>query len=107
MKKENAIFRSALRMGIYALLAVAILLGFFTALHNMDAGRTQEGRRQLEQAVRRTAVAYYAEQGVYPPTLKELTRYGGVQVDETRYQVIYEVFADNLMPDITVLVKKK
>jgi len=107
MKKGNAIFRSALRMGIYLLLAAAVVTGFFTALHNMDAGRTREGRRQLEQAVRRAAVAYYAEQGVYPPALKELTRYGGVQIDETRYQVIYEVFADNLMPDITVLVKQK
>ncbi|MBE6972353.1 MAG: hypothetical protein E7440_00485 [Ruminococcaceae bacterium] len=107
MKKGKIILQRALHIGIYILLAGTILLGFFTALRNMDTGRTQEGQRQLEQAVRRAAAAYYAEQGVYPPTLEELTRYSGVQIDEAHYRVFYEAFADNLMPDITVLVKSK
>lgn len=107
MKTRRRNVRNILPMAAYLLLAGGILFGFFTAVHNMNAGRTQEGQRQLEQAVRRAAVAYYAEQGVYPPTLKELTRYGGVQIDEGRYRVFYEAFADNLMPDITVLVTSK
>ena len=40
----------------------------------------------------------------YPATLEELTRHSGVQIDPAHYRVFYEVFADNLMPDITVLI---
>ena len=49
-------------------------------------------------------VACYSSEGIYPPNLDYLKERYGVQVDETRYTVMYDVFADNLMPDITVLV---
>ena len=82
---------------------VAVLLCFLTAVYNLDRGQSAEELRQLEESLRRAAVAYYAAEGVYPPTLEELIRYGGVRIDRDRYHVFYEVFADNLMPDITVL----
>ena len=37
------------------------------------------------------------------PTLEELLRRSGVLLDETRYAVDYQIFAENLMPEITVL----
>ena len=30
----------------------------------------------------------------------------GIQIDEERYLVRYEIFAENLMPDITVVEKR-
>jgi hypothetical protein len=57
----------------------------------------------LEEAVRRGAVACYAAEGMYPPDLAYLETHYGLQVDRERYTVIYEVFASNLMPDVTVL----
>ena len=36
-------------------------------------------------------------------TLEELLRRSGVLLDETRYAVDYQIFAENLMPEITVL----
>ena len=62
-----------------------------------------EGRQQLEDAIRRSAVSCYAAEGIYPPDLTYLEEHYGIQVDETRYTVEYTVFASNLMPDITVL----
>ena len=59
----------------------------------------------MEEAIRRSAVACYAAEGIYPPNLGYLTEHYGIQIDETKYTVIYEVFAENLMPDITVLEK--
>lgn len=88
-----------------ALAALALLLWFFTAVHRLGEGQAREGRQQLEQALRRAAVACYAAEGVYPPTLDYLTDHYGIQIQEARYQVFYEIFADNLMPDITVLEK--
>ena len=82
---------------------VAVLLLFLTGLSNLDRDSSEEGRQQLEDALRRAAVACYAAEGVYPPTLEYLVAHYGVQIDEDRYRVFYEIFADNLMPDITVL----
>ena len=53
--------------------------------------------------MRRAAVACYAAEGIYPPTLEYLEEHYGVQVDRERYTVVYDVFASNLMPDVTVL----
>jgi len=83
--------------------ALAVLLMFTSALSNLDDGRRSEGRRQLEDAVRRSAVACYAAEGIYPPDLEYLEEHYGVQVNRERYTVVYEVFASNLMPDVTVL----
>ena len=86
-----------------AVLAGAVVLCFLTALTNLQQGQTAEGRRRLEAAIRRTAVACYAAEGVYPPDLDYLETHYGLQVDERRYTVRYERIAANLMPDITVL----
>ena len=88
-----------------AALVLAVCLWFLTALGNLSSGQGEKGRQQLENALRRAAVACYAAEGVYPPTLEYLTEHYGVQVDKDRYSVFYEVFAENLMPEITVLEK--
>ena len=82
---------------------LAALLIFLSALSNLQDGRVSEGRQQLEDAVRRGAVACYAADVIYPPTLEDLEEHYGIQVDRERYTVIYEIFASNLMPDVTVL----
>ena len=87
----------------YLMVAAAVVLCFMTGLSNLTAGRTEEDKAQLEQALRRSAVACYAAEGIYPPNLAYLKEHYGLQIDEEKYTVIYEVFASNLMPDITIL----
>lgn len=84
-------------------LAAVIFVCFLAAVSNLESGQRAEGREQLEETLRRTAVACYAAEGVYPPDLEYMQEHYGVQVDERKYKVIYEVIASNLMPDITVL----
>ena len=95
--------RKGLGMLLLPVAVAAVLLLFLTGLSNLDRDRSEEGRKQLEEALRRGAVACYAAEGIYPPNLEYLEEHYGVQVDEERYAVFYEVFASNLMPDITVL----
>ena len=68
-----------------------------------------EGKLALEEAVRQTALACYAAEGAYPPDVAYMQEHYGLQYDESRYTVSYEVcyesIAANLMPDITVLDK--
>ena len=93
----------ALRGILLPLAALAVLLFFFTGVSNLESSSGQEGRRQLEESIRRTAAACYAAEGIYPPTLEYMEENYGLQVDEDRYFVDYQVFASNLMPDFTVL----
>jgi len=90
-----------------AAVILAVLLWFFSALGGVQKGQSDEGRQQLEDALRRAAVACYAAEGVYPPDTEYIAEHYGVQIDEERYVVFYEIFADNLMPDITVMEKDK
>lgn len=85
---------------------VAALLCFAAAVNNMDSDRAKQGVSQLEEAIRRSCAAYYSSEGVYPPDLESLKEKFGIQIDEN-YMVDYRIFADNLMPDITVLENKR
>lgn len=86
--------------------AALLLIWFFTAVTHLEEGQSHEGRQQLEDALRRACVACYAAEGIYPPSLSYLEQHYGIRIDKQRYTVFYEVFADNLMPEITVLEKE-
>lgn len=75
------------------------------AVSRLEQGRQAEGKRQLEETLRRTAVACYASEGYYPPNLDYMRTYYALQYNEAEYVVYYDVYASNLMPDITVLEK--
>ena len=95
-----------LRRMLPALAVLIVIACFFTALRNLRSGHGEAGRQQLESALRRAAVACYAADGVYPPDLDALKANSGVQIDTAHYAVFYEIFADNLMPEITVVEKE-
>lgn len=84
-------------------LVTVILVFFLAAVSNLQAGNEEEGKEQLEQAIRRCAVTCYAAEGIYPPNVNYMKEHYGIQIDEEQYLVIYDIFAENLMPDITVL----
>lgn len=96
----------ALRVLLLPLIVVLVLVAFSTALTSLNTGRGEEDKRQLERAIQRGCMACYAAEGVYPPDLEHLKARYGVQIDETRYEVMYSAFAENLLPDITVLERK-
>lgn len=103
MKSKRSGLIPALRPLLLALAAAAAVLALCTAVSNVETGGSAEGARQLEDSIRRATVTCYASEGVYPPTLEYLQTHYGVQIDRQRYTVYYDVFAENLMPEITVL----
>lgn len=88
------------------LLALAVLICFLIAVSRLEQGREEKGRQQLEEALRRTAAACYASEGFYPPNVDYMVQHYGLQYDEDAYRVHYEIFASNLMPDITVVERQ-
>lgn len=89
---------------ISIVLVCAGLFWLFSAADKVEEGSLEAGRQQLETALRRAAVACYAAEGIYPPELEYLQTHYGVQIDEEKYHVFYEIFAENLMPEITVTI---
>ena len=85
------------------LLTIAAAVWFLTAVGNLQAESREKARDQLEEAIRRAAVTCYANEGIYPPNVEYLQIHYGIQIDDERYAVHYDIFADNLMPEITVV----
>lgn len=103
MKKKKNAWAGLLRGLLLPAVAAAVLLFFAAALNSLDNDRETESLRQLEEALRRSCVSCYAAEGIYPPDLEYLKKHYGIQIDEKKYTVHYSAFAENLMPDITVL----
>lgn len=87
------------------LAAVLVLAAFLLSLSRLEQGRQSKGAEQLEKAVRRAAVACYAAEGFYPPDADYLCTHYGIVYEQNQYQIHYDCFASNLMPDITVVEK--
>ena len=45
----------------------------------------------------------YAIEGRYPPSIEYLEEHYGVMINRKKYNVFYDGFASNVMPDITVV----
>ena len=83
------------------ILAIALL--FASASAELDSTKAQHDKENLEQTLNRAAVACYAIEGAYPPSIEYLEEHYRVRIDKERYTVKYELYASNLMPSITVL----
>lgn len=102
MKKE----RKELGWLAKLLLIGAMIAVFVFSLMRLDKGSTEIQRRQLEDSIRRACISCYSLEGIYPPTLQYLEEHYGLQINDKHYAVFYEIFAENIMPDITVVIRK-
>ncbi|MBQ3141544.1 MAG: hypothetical protein IJC25_06250 [Clostridia bacterium] len=101
MKKREFLLRLLL-----CLPAVLFCVWFVLSVQSVGDAQNDRGRQQLEASLRRAATVCYAAEGVYPPDVAYLEAHYGVRIDRDRYTVFYEIFAENLMPDITVVNKQ-
>lgn len=84
-----------------AVFLLALLL-FFAAVSSAS-DHAYRGGAQLKQAIVRATATCYAIEGRYPPNLQYIVDNYGVYIDPGRYTVVYDSFAQNLMPEITVV----
>ena len=87
-------------MGLVVFVLVAVLI-----IQGIGRASSVSDREELElaqRAIRQAAVSCYAMEGAYPASYEELKARTGLAIDEEKYAVFYEVFASNIMPEITV-----
>lgn len=90
---------------MFALCFVVVLaLGFF-GFKAIDAGLKEQGQMSVRNAILNTAKQCCAIEGAYPSSLSYLEENYGLVVNHNDYVITYEVFAENVMPSVVVLVK--
>ena len=87
---------------IPVLFTLAVLILIMMGLNETERAGRDEGRRILEDSLRRAAVTSFAVEGRYAPSVFHLERYYGVFIDRTRHAVFYRVLMPNIMPEIIV-----
>ena len=83
---------------MFAVVAAAVIAG----TGNVSQKSSDEELKMAQDSIRRAVVSCYAIEGRYPDTYEYLAENYGLTVDEKKYTVHYEIFASNIMPEITV-----
>ena len=86
---------------ILPFIAVAAWLLFSQAAGyaEINSSITKESARET---VEKYAIQCYASEGSYPPDLEYLVENYGLILNEDQFIYEYQIFASNIMPDITV-----
>lgn len=86
------------------LILLLLFLGGIRSVSDTTAAKQLES---LQTALSRSIAQCYAVEGMYPPDLQYLKDHYGLTYDETEFLVDYETYGSNLMPEVTVLRKRK
>ena len=92
--------RDCLATIVFTLAVIAMVI---VGLRATEISSRAEGLRLLEESIMRAVIQCYAVEGAYPDSLKRIEEHYGVYIDGTRYVVHYDIFASNILPDITVM----
>lgn len=89
--------------GFFAIVLV-IVVAFF-AYDTVGAALREQGELSVRNAILNSAKQCFAIEGSYPSSLAHLEENYGLVVNRSDYAITYEVFADNVMPNVVVLAK--
>jgi len=102
-RKENGKLNTVLR--ILEVLLILMVFGIIvSAIFNVKKSNNTAGKERLEDTVRLAVMECYAVEGRYPPSIEYLEEKYALQINK-KYSVKYDAFAENMMPDITVVEK--
>ncbi len=95
------------KRGILLAVCLCLLaaLGAFFAFSKSPAALEEEAEAAIREAVRAGALQCYVVEGFYPPDLAYLQDHYGLQVNTEDYYVVYDAFASNVPPTVSVVRK--
>ncbi|MCI9148047.1 MAG: hypothetical protein HFG73_07255 [Hungatella sp.] len=94
---------NAVKGYVVSALCFGVVIGLFlNGVLSMSDRMDKEGEETLRSAIARASVQCYAIEGRYPPSVEYLEENYGIKIDRNRFNVFYDGFASNVMPDITV-----
>ena len=99
-KKEKSSIYGYLLSAAAMAAVIAIAAGAMISFAGRTGSREEE---TLKKAVTRASVQCYAIEGRYPPSVEYLEENYGVQINRKKYNVFYDGFASNVMPEINII----
>lgn len=91
-------------MFLIKVIAVVLIYLFLTnSIFEFSSGDDEGALQRVDSAIRNACVTCYACEGSYPENFEYLQRNYNLKIDLDKYIVHYEVFGQNIMPDITVM----
>ena len=92
------------RRRIAAVLACVLVCAVLAVLWRISTGIMRvQATSSVRDSVNAAALQCAAVEGSYPSSLEHLERYYGLQINHDDYIVMYEWFADNVPPTVTVV----
>ena len=102
---DNDIKRRRKRIVVTACLVAALALAAFAVYSVVQESAKTQGAVALRDSILASAKQCCAIEGAYPSSLAYLEENYGLVVNRSDYAITYEVFADNVMPNVVVLAK--
>ena len=99
-KKEKSSIYGYLLSAAAMAAVIAISAGAMISFAGRTGSREEEN---LKKAVTRASVQCYAIEGRYPPSVEYLEENYGVHINRKKYNVFYDGFASNVMPEINII----
>lgn len=104
MTKQEIRKRTVKRMAGLVAVVLAVVLAWW-ASGVVSAALREQGELSVRNAILNSAKQCCAIEGAYPSSLDYLEENYGLAVNRSDYSITYEVFADNVMPNVVVLAK--
>lgn len=92
-----------LRPVLVALCALVVAVAIVVSLMAAQASTADQGAESVRQAVLSAAMQCCAVEGSYPSTIEHLEEHYGLAVNHSDYVILYEAFASNVVPSVTVV----
>lgn len=103
INKKNSSTRNII---ISIVIFLLIFFCFWLAVNSASSKTLDEEKDTLSAAVTRSVTHCYAIEGNYPESLEYLKDNYGLTYDEDKFFIDYQPLGADIMPDITIIVKK-
>ncbi len=100
--KQGSWAKTIIRQSIFFAVIIFALIYAFGSIGDVNSEQEIE---TLANAITRSSIHCYVLEGAYPPDIEYMEENYGLNVDEDRFIVHYDIFATNIMPEITIIKK--
>jgi hypothetical protein len=93
------------RFWIHIALVAVVLLLVLAGIHSVALQSGIEEINVAKNSIKRAVVQCYAIEGAYPTDIFYLEKNYGLQINRDKYFIYYEAYAENMFPDVVVILK--
>ena len=104
-KRKSDNYKKSMLMPLITFVLLIIIL--FIGIQKFEGILKEQNLLLTEQAVQKSIVQCYANEGFYPATLEYLEDNYNLTIDYDSYYVYYDCIASNLVPEVAVYERQK